>query len=240
LQIKLLAELRFLGVYLYPCVPNTTAVTQETDRTYGGFKSQYRRNLKLLVDELVLLEKSVSVPQHKHGLLVFGGVDEDTRLELDSAFEFGFSREWCLDSWTKIGAAPLTRKCLDEPQVRKSIHMDTDYAQLVNAVQEANEYAIYALTEGGYNGSMLQSLVLIRPAEHRMTAITQKMTKERVELLAKANTHSKKFFAMGGSHVCSDDFFKAQALIARDEEIAEKTKLKKTLQTKAELREKGG
>jgi hypothetical protein len=59
LQIELLAKLRYLGVYLYPCVPNTTAVMQETDRTYGQFKSQYRRNLKMLVDKLVRLDKSV-------------------------------------------------------------------------------------------------------------------------------------------------------------------------------------
>ena len=73
-----------------------------------------------------------------------------------------------------------------------------------------------------------------------MMAITEKMTKARDELLANATTHGKKFFVTGGSHVCSDDFFNAQALIARDEEITEKTKLKKMLQTKAELREKGG
>ena len=42
LQIEQLAKLRFLGVYLYPCMPNTTAVTQETDRTYSMFKSRYR------------------------------------------------------------------------------------------------------------------------------------------------------------------------------------------------------
>ena len=40
--------------------------------------------------------------------------------------------------------------------------------------------------------------------------------------MTKANTHGKKYFASGGSHVCSDDSFKAQALIASDEEIAEK------------------
>ncbi len=62
LQIELLAQLRFLGVYLYPGVPNTTAVTQETDRTYGIFKSKYRANLEDLVDELVQLNKSVSMP----------------------------------------------------------------------------------------------------------------------------------------------------------------------------------
>jgi len=53
LQVKLLAQLRFLGVYLYPCVPNTTAVMQEMDQTCVMFKSQYRANLELLVDELV-------------------------------------------------------------------------------------------------------------------------------------------------------------------------------------------
>jgi hypothetical protein len=78
---------------------NTTAIMQETDRTYGGFKSQYRCNLELFVDKLVLLEKSVSGPQHKHGLLVFGGVDEDTKLELESAFDIRFLREQCLDLW---------------------------------------------------------------------------------------------------------------------------------------------
>ena len=40
--------------------------------------------------------------------------------------------------------------------------------------------------------------------------------------------------------MCVLIFFKAQALIASDEEITEKTKLKKMLQTKAELRKKGG
>ena len=57
--------------------------------------------------------------------------------------------------------------------------------------------------------------------------------------MASANTHGKKFFATGGSHVCSDDFFKAQALLAREEEVTEKTKLKKSLQEKAILHEKG-
>ena len=112
LQVKLLTQLRILGDYLYPCVLNTMAVTQETDRTYGMFKSQYRANLKLLVDEFVRQDMTVSMPQHKHGLLVFGGVDLDTGLELSSAFELGLSCQRCLELWAKIGAAPLTRKCL--------------------------------------------------------------------------------------------------------------------------------
>ena len=205
LQIKLLAELRFLGVYLYPCVPNTTAVTQDTDRTYGKFKCQYRANLEMLVDELVKQDKPLSMPQHKHGLLVFGGIDPETNLEIPSAFELGFSREHCLDSWRNTAHPP----CPQDPQVRQSIDLDKEYALLVNSVQEANEYAIYSLTEAGYDGSQLQALVAVRPADTRSTdPITQRMSKERIELLARANTHGKKFFATGGSHVCLDDFFK--------------------------------
>ncbi len=216
-------------------------MTQETDRTYGRFKSQYRANLEMLVNKLVKQDKPLSVPQHKHGLLVFGGVDPETDLGILSAFaELGFSRERCLESWRKIGAVPLTRLCLDDPQVRKSIDFDKEYALLVNSVQEANEYAVYSLTEAGYDGSQLQAVVAVRPADARSTGpITQRMSKECIELLARANTHGKKFFATGGSHVCSDDFFKAQSLLARDDELAEKEALKKTLQHKAEIAAKG-
>ncbi len=74
---------------------------------------------------------------------------------------------------------------------------------LVNSVQESNEYVVYALTEGGYDGSALQALVMIWPTtETRMIeageAITERMSQERIELLSKANTHGKKFFATGG------------------------------------------
>jgi hypothetical protein len=98
LQIKLLDELQYLGVYLYSCVPNTTAVTQDMDRTYGRFKSQYRANLKMLIDKLVRQDETLSMPQHKHGLLIFGGIDPKTKLELPLASELGFSCEpgdWC-------------------------------------------------------------------------------------------------------------------------------------------------
>jgi hypothetical protein len=117
--------------------------------------------------------------------------------------------------------------------------METEYATLVNSVQEANDYAVYALTEAGYNGSALQASVMIQPTDSRIGKITERNSRERIELLSKANTHGQKFFATGGSHVCSDDFFKAQALIARKEEVAEKTKLKENLLAKAKIREKG-
>ncbi len=101
LQIVLLAKQRHIGIYLYPCIPNTTMVTQETDQTYGKFKSQFRKNLELLVDECDNEEMSVKVPQYKLCLLVFDGEDPDTKLVLSSAYEFGFGCEECLRSWRK-------------------------------------------------------------------------------------------------------------------------------------------
>jgi hypothetical protein len=37
LNVELLARMKFLGFYLYPGVPNTTAVSQEMDQNYVPF-----------------------------------------------------------------------------------------------------------------------------------------------------------------------------------------------------------
>jgi hypothetical protein len=81
-------------------------------------------------------------------------------------------------------------------------------------------------------------LVLVKPTEAEPRNLTERNSKERIALLATANTHGKRFFVTGGSHVCSDDFLKSQALIARKEELQEKRKLKKELGAKAELQAK--
>lgn len=113
MNIDLLCWLRREGFILYPSVPNTTAVTQETDQNYGQFKSQFRTNLSLVIDHRVEMGESVSLQPWLVGLFVFGGIDLVTEYEVEtSAFQVGFSREECLRAWVKVGAAPLTRKCL--------------------------------------------------------------------------------------------------------------------------------
>jgi len=52
LDISMLAELRSLGVYLFPGVQNTTQITQETDQNYGEFKSLLRKHIQQLLNEL--------------------------------------------------------------------------------------------------------------------------------------------------------------------------------------------
>lgn len=44
---------RTSGFILFPGMPNTTAVTQETDQNYGPFKTQYCKNLDVVVDERI-------------------------------------------------------------------------------------------------------------------------------------------------------------------------------------------
>ena len=65
---KLLAELRFLGCYLYPGVPNSTAVSQETDGNCGPMKTGFCSNLKELVDERIAANVSVSFAPRLVGL----------------------------------------------------------------------------------------------------------------------------------------------------------------------------
>ncbi len=78
LNVNLLAELCLLGFYLFPGVPNTTAVTQETDRNYGPFKGRFRANLGEIVDARIAAKKSFLLQPWLVGLIVFGGTDEET------------------------------------------------------------------------------------------------------------------------------------------------------------------
>jgi hypothetical protein len=75
--------------------------------------------------------------------------------------------------------------------------------------------------EANNNGLALQALVSIWLAEPQMGPIMKWMSQEQIELMVHANLHGKKFITSGGSHVCSDDFSKAQVLLAREKEIAE-------------------
>jgi len=75
LNEKLLAMLRYHGFILFPGVPNTTAVSQETDQKYGPFQSQFRVNLQVVVDEGIFQNKVENLAPWVVGLIVFRGTD---------------------------------------------------------------------------------------------------------------------------------------------------------------------
>jgi hypothetical protein len=94
-------------------VPNTTAVTQETDQNYGPFKTQFTKNLKKISDARIMGDLPTSLPPWLVGLLVFGGMDPVSKVVVsESTFDVAFSKDRTCEVWKKVGAAPLTRACL--------------------------------------------------------------------------------------------------------------------------------
>ena len=88
-----------LGFILYPCVPNTMHVTQETDQLYDPFKTQFLENLNLDLICEARLRKNVSLSlQPKFvGLPLFGGINTETSCNIEnSAFEQAFSKSKCV------------------------------------------------------------------------------------------------------------------------------------------------
>lgn len=216
MNLDLLADLRTSGFILFPGVPNTTAVTQETDQNYGPFKTQYCKNLDVVVDERIKQNLSTALAPWQVGLIVFGGVDPETNVVVASAFENGFSREACRHAWEKVGAAPLTKSCLTNKKVRKSLgDGNADYQRLLLNIQDANDVATHALTAGGYNGDALKRKIIEIPMTEQ---ITEEHSKERYEILAKASTHGKLFSATGGTHLTSDDVFIGAEMSTREKE----------------------
>jgi len=103
-------------------------------------------------------------------------------LIVGSAFQRGFSRALNIKAWEKVGAVPLSRKCLSSPKVRRSIgDGDDDQQALVHLIVEHNTIACYALSLEGYNGDVMR--VTLKPIE-RTTVITAAHTQERIELFA--------------------------------------------------------
>jgi hypothetical protein len=72
---KLLTSLKLLDIVLYPCILNTTHVMQETDQLYGPFKTQFLKNLNLIVEARLVNNKSLSLAPKMVGLPLFGRVD---------------------------------------------------------------------------------------------------------------------------------------------------------------------
>ena len=167
----LLAYIRFHGFIIYPGVPNTTAVTQETDQSYGPFQSAVRTNLQLIIDKRNEEKKPTILSPWIVGLVVFGGTDPDTGLIVGLAFERGFSHTQNIKAWAKVGAVPLSRKCLESPKVCRTIgDGDIEQQALVHLIVEHNTIACHALSMEGFNGDAMKIALKVIEQTTVMTA----------------------------------------------------------------------
>ena len=92
-NVEIVARLKNLGFYLYPGVPNTTSISQETDQNYGTFKSAFRFNLGKFVQDGNELGMNTTVSITLIGLLIFGGTDPITkRGGYRNSFQEAFSK----------------------------------------------------------------------------------------------------------------------------------------------------
>ena len=155
------------------------------------------------------------------GMIVFGGTDEETGLEISKcAFSAGFSKEACLSAWEKFGAAPYTRKCLSDSKVSKSLGDGND--EYYSSIQVTNDHALHALNKMGYAGHLLA--VKIEDDQEEAVPLTKPQLKERIKVMRRATTHTKKFLA---TNVMTDDFFVSAQTNINEFDIKQRTKEKK-------------
>jgi hypothetical protein len=136
-----LADSRSRGIYLFPGVQNTTQVTQETDQSYGQFKSDVISNIAALTTDLVR-EYSRHLTHHQadpincrapskmpqlgreHYGLILSGRNANQAKGLSSlhpAFHNAFCQTKNLAAWAKVGAAPMTRHAMRHASVRSEV-----------------------------------------------------------------------------------------------------------------------
>jgi hypothetical protein len=165
---EFLAWCRARGIIVYPGVPNTTAVLQEMHQSYGGFKTGYYVSLAALVEHRLKTASASGQPQMgaaDYGMLIFGGKDES--LELPNLFAQYFSIKKMKHFWEKVGAVPLTRRCLLSPQVRHEIVMRDGAIDLTADPQAThlatmNKEACNKLCSLGYKGNLFRVELKIR------------------------------------------------------------------------------
>ena len=98
---------------------------------------------------------------------------------------------------------------------------EDDTIKLQWSIQAANNRAIYALKQAGYDADHLKAtLQQGRAAEETDWPITQPNTLARQQVLANARGHGVRFHVISGMHVTSDDLFISMEMNIWNEERA--------------------
>ncbi len=158
---------------------------------------------------------------------LFGRVDRDTQFNVEvGAFQKTFVRSKCLAAYKKVGAAMperITCACLNNPQVLRNISNDgdDDITKLQRSIQAANDRAIYALKQAGYDADYLKAtLQQGRAAEETDWPITQPNTLAPQQALTNARGYGGHFHVTCGMHITSDDLFISMEMNVWNEERA--------------------
>ena len=243
-NMDLLARLQIRGILLYPGVPNSTSVSQETDRNFGLFKTVYRKNLEKYVHDREMAGKSTSVSVALISLFVYGGIDPETNEQYQNAFQAGFLKEQNLSAWAKVGAAPLTRACLADHQVRHDGGgKDKEDPMLAHLrmIQAKNDHAVFCLITLSHNGDKLKAKLKEKTTTtvQVSTSLLEPYSEAQLTALAEATSHGQKFLVTGGMHLTADVAFKAATMNNRKRDCENLEKEKKKMKTMEKRQEEG-
>jgi hypothetical protein len=210
---------------LVPGVPNTTSHAQEIDQNYSPFKSCFRANIRVLSQARYERELSLTVTDLP--LLVLGGTCPKTGVVMKDSFSVAFSIQANLSIWEKCGAVPLTRLPITWRSVWAEVGVgvaatlapeeetDTRLMQL-KCLESMNEFYCEILFLHGYDAKPLR---MDAPTRKTYVPVTEPQSLQRVKAIKEAKTAGQLFFATGGRHINSDEFFKARELKRREPEI---------------------
>jgi hypothetical protein len=235
-NIEMLADLRLQGCYLVPGVPNTTAVTQETDQNYGPFKDKFRANIRKLTHGR--FDKKMGLVVTDIPFLVFGGTCAKCGAVLENAFQEAFDHDSNLNVWKVCGAVPLTRSAMQSDKVRHEVpvmaalepqeglttSLDSPEIQKLQDLDDQNKSYCDFLSARGFDGSKLR---MEAPKRKLIVAVSKPNTLARQVAMKKASSAGATFHATGGGHLNSDDYFKAAELKARENQVKAMEEIKK-------------
>jgi len=244
LFLPMLASLRLQGMYLVPGVPNTTGLTQETDQNYSPLKTYYRGNLEAL--SAGRFSKNMTLRVDDLPLLVFGGKDPETGVELVNSFANAFNEDNCMSAWAKCGAVPLTRQPLSSGNLKHEVIMNADgtiaedwdpESHKLLQMEQCNKVQCAFLASLGYHLSQLRIDAPRRSI--KKFQFTEPQSKERVAAIQKAKTSGQMFYATQGHHINSEEFFKARAKTERENELSRLKKRKDELSKQVAIERTG-
>jgi hypothetical protein len=79
----------FRGVYIFPGLPNSTSMQQETDIKYGPFRGSVWRNLAKIATTCYAKRITMFLGTSTFGLIVCGGVCPDSGAKLENTWSEG-------------------------------------------------------------------------------------------------------------------------------------------------------
>ncbi len=94
-----------------------------------------------------------------------------------------------------MGAAPLTRACLSDPNVSKTLgNRDNLFDKYLLCIQSAKDLAMHASMEGGYNGLLLKTKIVYQRENERPM---KPQSQEKIVTLAQVSLYGAMFLATG-------------------------------------------